>query len=103
MSNARLSQAVLALAAAELLFWAYSFYYIDHRTNPLGDGLEWLAEVPLTTIVLGGVAPALLLAIAGFWYRWAGIAGVLFAGGALVADVVIWSEILREFAHKTVH
>jgi len=85
------------------MFWLYTFYYIEHRTNPLGDGMEWLAEVPLTMIVLGLVAPAVLLAIAGFWYRWAGLAGALFAGGALIADAVVWSEIPREFAHKTVH
>jgi hypothetical protein len=103
VSNGRLSVAVLALAAAEALFWLYTFYDIGRRANPLGDGMEWLAEVPLTIIVLAGVAPAALLAIAGFWIRWAGIAGALFALGALVADAVIWNQILRGFVHKAVH
>ena len=103
MSNKRLSLAVLALAAAETLFWLYTFYCIEHRANPLGDGMEWLAEVPMTVIALAGVLPAALLALAGFRFRWAGIAAALFAGGALVADVAIWSQILGEFAHKTVH
>ncbi len=103
MTNKRLSLAVLALAAAEVMFWIYTFSYIDQRTNPLGDGMEWLAEVPLTIIALAGVLPAVLLAIAGFWFRWAGLAGALFAAGALIADVVIWSQILGEFAHKAVH
>jgi hypothetical protein len=103
VTKKRLSLAVLALAAAETLFWLYTFYYINHRTNPLGDGLEWMAEVPLTIIVLAGVVPAVLLAIAGFWFRLAAIAAATFACAALIADVVIWIELLGEFAHKTVH
>jgi hypothetical protein len=103
MSSRHIALAVLALAAAETLFWAYTFYDIDRRTNPLGDGLEWIAEVPLTIIVLAGVAPAAVLGFAGLWWRWAGIAGALFAAGALVADAIIWPQILTEFAHKTVH
>jgi hypothetical protein len=55
-----------------------------------------MAEVPMTMIVLFGVAPGLVLGILGFWFRWLGVAG------ALVADVVIWVQILGEFAHKTV-
>ena len=103
MTRKRFSLAVLALAAAETLFWLYTFYYINHRTNPLGDGLESMAEVPLTLIVLAGVAPAALLAIAGFWFRFAGMAAAAFACVVLIADVVIWIELLGEFAHKTVH
>jgi hypothetical protein len=53
--------------------------------------------------LLFGVAPAVLLAIAGFWFRWLGIAGALFAAGALIADVLIWTEIVSEFAPKTAH
>ena len=103
MTKKRISLAVLALAAAETLFWLYTFYYVSHRTNPLGDGLEWMAEVPLTSIVLTGVVPAALLAIAGFWFRLAGMAAAAFAGAALIADVVIWIELLGEFARKTAH
>ncbi len=103
MTKKRFSLAVLALAAAETLFWLYTFYYVSHRANPLGDGLEWMAAVPLTLIVLAGVVPAALLAIAGFWLRFAGMAAAAFAAAALIADVVIWVELLGEFAHKTVH
>jgi hypothetical protein len=102
VTDKKLCQLVLAVAAAETLFWFYTFYYIDHRTNPMGDGLEWMAEVPMTMIVLCGVLPALLLGVAGFWFRWATFAAALFAAGALIADIVIWSEIAAEFAHKTV-
>ncbi len=69
MTTRQFSLAVLALAGAELLFWIYTFYDIDRRANPMGDGLEWIAEVPMTMIVLFGVAPAALLAIGGLWYR----------------------------------
>jgi hypothetical protein len=62
-----------------------------------------MAEVPLTIIVLAGVMPAALLAVAGFWFRLAGMAATAFAVVALIADVVIWIELLGEFAHKTVH
>ncbi len=103
MTNRHVSLVALCVAGAETMFWLYTFYYIEHRTNPLGDGMEWLAEVPVTMIVLGGVVPAVLLAMAGFWYRWAGNAGALFAVGALIADVVVWSEIPGEFANKVVH
>ncbi len=103
MTAKRVSLAVLAVAAAETLFWLYTFYYIDHRTNPMGDGLEWMAEVPMTMIFLFGALPALILGGLGWWFRWLGIAGALFAAGAAIADAVIWTEILGEFAHKTVH
>ena len=56
--------AVLAAAAAETLFWIYTFYYIDVRTNLRGDGMEWLAEVPMTMIFLFGVVPALVIGVA---------------------------------------
>jgi hypothetical protein len=103
MTNKRLGQAVLAVAAAETLFWIYTFYFIDRHANPLGDGLEWMAEVPMTLIVLIGVLPAVILGLVGFRFRWAAIAAALFAAGAAIADVVIWTEILGEFAHKTLH
>ena len=103
MTGKRLSLAVLALAAAETLFWLYTFYFISRRANPRGDGMEWLAEVPMTLIFLAGVLPALGLGLVGLRFRWAAIAGAVFAAGALVADIVIWLQILAEFAGKTVH
>jgi glucan phosphoethanolaminetransferase (alkaline phosphatase superfamily) len=102
MTDKRFCQIVLAVAAAETLFWLYTFYYIDHRTNPMGDGLEWMAEVPMTMIFLFGTLPALILGLVGFRFRWAAIAAALFAAGAAITDAVIWMQILGEFAHKTV-
>jgi hypothetical protein len=95
--------AVLAVAVAETLFWIYTFYYIDARTNPRGDGMEWLAEVPMSMIFLFGVVPALAIGSAGHWFPIASKIAALFALGALIADVVIWMQIMGEFAHKIVH
>ena len=101
MGNKRLSLVVLALGAAEILFWFYTFYYIGRHANPRGDGMEWVAEAPLTFIVLVGVLPALLLGSLGFRSRWAAYAGAAFAAAALIADVLLWTELLGEFAGKT--
>ena len=86
MTNKRLSLVVLALAAAETLFWLYTFYYIGRHANPRGDGMEWLAEVPMTLIFLCGVVPALILGIVGLVVQAGAIAAALFAAGAAVAD-----------------
>ena len=95
--------AVLAAAAAETLFWIYTFYYIDARTNLRGDGMEWMAEVPMTIVFLFGVLPALIIGAAGWWFPLCAKIAALFALGTLIADVVIWTQIMGEFAHKTVH
>ena len=103
MSNARLRLITLAVAAGETAFWLYTFYYIGRHANPLGDGMEWLAIVPMTIIVLTLIAPAVILAVIGHWYALATKLAALLAVAALVADVVIWTEILGEFAQRTVH
>ncbi len=101
MSNARLSLAVLAAATAETLFWLYTFTYIASHANPRGDGMEWLAAVPMTIIFLAGTVPALILGVVGRWFAWATIAAAVFAVIAAAADVIVWTEILGEFAHRT--
>jgi hypothetical protein len=103
MCNARLRLATFALAAGETLFWLYTFYYIGRHANPLGDGMEWLGEVPLTAIVLTLVAPALILAAIGHWYPLTTKIAALLAAGALVADVVVWIQLLGEFGHRAAH
>ena len=103
MSNARLRLITLAVAGVETLFWLYTFSYIDSHANPYGDGLEWLGEVPLTIIVLALVVPALILAVIGHWYALATKFAAALAGIALVADLVVWTQLLSEFAHRTAH
>jgi hypothetical protein len=65
--------------------------------------MEWLAEVLLTMIVLTLVLPALVLAMLGWWFDLAAWLAVLVAALAGLADAIVWIEILKEFAHKTVH
>lgn len=57
-----------------------------------------MAEVPLTITVLAGVVPSALLALAGFWFRFAGMAAAAFACATLITDIVIWIELLGELA-----
>jgi hypothetical protein len=99
MTRRRLCLAVLGLAAAETLFWLYTFYYIDRHANPRGDGLEIMAAVPTTLILLTGVLPALIFGLLGLRFQLAAAAAVICVGGAAFADAVIWTQILQEFAH----
>ena len=88
--------AAMALAAAEIVFWLYAFFYISRHANLLGDGLEWAAMVPITGITLFLAFPALVLSP---FRRAAWIAAGL-AVAAAVADVIIWVQILGEFAAR---
>src|SRR5436305_13965248 len=85
--------AAMALAAAEILFWLYAFFYISRHANPLGDGLEWAAMAPLTAVALCLAFPALVLSP---FRRAAWIAAGL-AGAAAVADLVAWIQISGRF------
>jgi hypothetical protein len=88
--------AAMAVAAAEIVFWLYAFFYISRHANPLGHGLEWAAMVPLTGIALFLAFPALVLSP---FARAAWIAAGL-AVAAAVADIIIWVQILGEFAAR---
>lgn len=88
--------AAILIAAADLVFWLYAFSYISRHANPLGDGVEWAAMVPLTAIALGLAFPALILSP---FRRAAWIAAAL-AIAAAAANVVVWMQILGEFAGK---
>jgi peptidoglycan biosynthesis protein MviN/MurJ (putative lipid II flippase) len=86
----------LAGAAAEVVFWLYAFFYVSRHGNPVGDGLEWAAMVPLTIVTLCLAFPALVLSP---FRRAAWIsAGLVIA--AAIADLVIWTQILTELAEK---
>jgi hypothetical protein len=104
MSNARLRLIPLGVAAAEALFWLYATDYIDSHAIPRGDGSEWMAMiVPITTIFLCGVLPALILGVLGYWFSLAAKIAAAFAAVTLVADVIVWTHILAEFARKAAH
>lgn len=100
ITNARLRLAVFAAAGAQTLFWLYTFYYIAGRANPRGDGMEWLAAVPMTIIFLALVMPTLILGALGFRYALATKLAAGFAAVAFIANAIVWTQILGEFAHN---
>jgi hypothetical protein len=89
-------RAAMALAAAEIVFWLYAFFYISRHANPLGDGLEWAAMVPLTIIALCLAFPALVLSP----FRRAAWIATGFALAAAIADIIIWTQVLGEFTAR---
>ncbi len=66
-------------------FFEAPFTYIAGRANPRGDGMEWLAAVPMTFIFLALVMPALILGALGFRYALATKLAAGFAAPALIA------------------
>ena len=103
ISNARLRLIVLGVAGAETLFWLYTGYYVSGHANPQGDGMEMLAMVPMTIIFLALVVPALILGVLGGWFALASKIAAGFAVVGLIANAIIWTEILAELAGKTMH
>jgi hypothetical protein len=89
-------RASMALAAAEIVFWLYAFFYISRHANPLGDGLEWAAMAPLTGIALFLAFPALMLSP----FRPAAWIAAGLATAAAIANIIIWTQVLGEFAAK---
>jgi hypothetical protein len=85
---------VLAAAIAQALFLLYTWWYVPAHANPKGDGMELVALVPLTIIFLVFVLPALTMGIGGRGLRVAVV--LLLIGG--IANFLLWTEILSEFA-----
>jgi len=85
---------VLAVAAGQMLFLLYTWIYIPAHANPMGDGMELVALMPLTLIFLIFVLPPLIMGIGGRGLR---VGVVLLLIGA-AANFLLWGEILREFA-----
>lgn len=94
---ARGRRVVLALAGALTLFWLYTFYYIGRHANPMGDGMEWIAVMPMSFIFLALTMPSLIL---GAFTRAVRLAAV-FALGALLLNTFVWLQLLGEFAPHT--
>jgi hypothetical protein len=76
---------VLILAGGETLFWLSNFQYIAARTNPLGDGMEWLAIVPMTAVFVMLTLPALILGIRGRGLRTALVLTLFSLGSRAVS------------------
>ncbi len=96
----QLRRLLLAVAGAATVFWIYTFFHIARVANPKGDGMEWMAEFPLTVIFGLLVLPALVAALsAGRSPRALKIFAAILALGIL-ADIWVWAQILGEFADK---
>jgi len=90
MTGRRLWSCLCAAVTAETLFWLYTLNYVSRHANPRGDGTEWMAEVPLTIVFLGGVLPAVFLCIFGWWSPRATKIGTVFAATSGALDLVFW-------------
>jgi hypothetical protein len=86
--------AVLLAALIGTGFWIYTFTAIAERASPQGDGMEWMAIVPMTCIFLLLTLPTLIIGLFGRALMF----GVLLAAASAVANIWIWGEILAEFA-----
>ena len=89
-----LRAAILIAVAVQVLLWLGLFVYIDRTANPKGDGLEWIAVVMATYILVIFVAPALIL---GAINRLLTI-GTLFAAAGAVVNLIFYLELAHEFA-----
>jgi hypothetical protein len=90
---------VLAAASTQTTFWFYTFHFIDVNSNPMGDGLEWMAVFPFGFVFFGLVFPALLLGAIGRLLRF----GALLASAGLVLNVVVFLEIVGEMTSHAAH
>lgn len=87
---------ILIIAGAQTLFWLYTFYYIIAHANPMGDGFEMVAIMPMGLIFFALVLPALQMARRG---RSLGLAAILCLL-ALFANFIVWNEIVSELAPR---
>lgn len=79
-------------SAAQVAFWLFFAIFIAWSANPRGDGMEWLAMVPATLILLGLVLPALLLSVLGRL----SVAAAVLAGAGAVLNAFLFVQILGE-------
>ena len=92
-SNPTVRNILLLVSAGLALFWVYSIYHIISATSAQGGGMELVAIVPMTAIFGVMTVPAFLTARAGKT-GWA----IGFAAASLIANVLLWRQILTELA-----
>jgi hypothetical protein len=83
----------------QVLLYLYLYVYIYQHSNPMGDGMEWVAIMPASFLLGVGAAPAYALGKRG---RWLPFAVVLAAFGVII-NVAFFLEIAREFAESAGH
>lgn len=75
-------------------FWIYTFHYIAKLPAGDGTGFQWLAEFPLSLVLLSLSLPAICVS---FSRRLSAVSAGLGLSG-LVAFAIIWTQLLEEFA-----
>jgi hypothetical protein len=91
----RLRGAIKIGVAIQVLIYIYLYVYTYQHSNPMGDGMEWVAVAPATFVLAIGALPALalrsnprLLAV-----------GVLLAFAGVVLNAAFFLEVVRETNH----
>lgn len=91
---------VLAIAAANAVFWLWTFRFIAAHSNPKGDGFEWVAVMPFGVIfAVGALLPALRVIRGARAYGRGfnlGIALALVIGGTML-NAMMYLTLLGEF------
>jgi hypothetical protein len=80
----------------QILIYLYLYVYIYQHSNPMGDGMEWVAVMPASFFLAVGAAPAHALSKRGRWLPFA----VLLAAIGVIINVAFFFEIAREFAES---
>lgn len=84
---------IVAIAAAQTLFWIYTIYHIISRADPKGDGFELVAIMPMSLIFILLVLPALMM---GVNKRENLLMPAILCILGLLANFFVWGQILSE-------
>ena len=90
----RLRLMMNAAATAQALLFVGLFVTIARHANPKSDGMEFVATMPATLILLMTIAPALSFRREPRRF----LAGVVIALLGVILNIAFFLEIVREFA-----
>ena len=83
---------IIGIAGAQTAYWLYTFRFIAVNANPRGDGMEFVAIVPIGLIFFALVAPSLLLGLRGRMLP----LGVGLSTAGLILNVLLFLEMASE-------
>jgi hypothetical protein len=89
------SRGASAGPAAQTVYWLYTFRLISMNANPMGDGMEFVAIVPLGLVFFALVAPSLMLGLQGRMLP----LGAALAIAGLILNVLLFIEFASELTH----
>jgi hypothetical protein len=94
-----LRTAVHACIAVQVLIYLYLFVVIWQHTNPMGDGMEWVAVAPGAAALTVGALPPWVLRERQKLLPLA----LLLAFAGIFLNLAYLYEIMREFAESAAH